>query len=78
MKISTILGISILWCVIGVAQQSARVEVSGVEASRRTEQVLSGHLTELNGKYKLRVSEITDQPGGRSARINTPALDFEW
>jgi quercetin dioxygenase-like cupin family protein len=28
------------------------------------EQVLSGHVTDLNGRYKFRVSEVKYQPGG--------------
>ncbi len=36
----------------------------GVTSVVKLEQVVSGHLTELNGKYKLRVSEVTIEPGG--------------
>ncbi len=40
------------------------VEKSGFDSKIKLEQVISGHLTELNGKYKLRVTETTYQPGG--------------
>jgi quercetin dioxygenase-like cupin family protein len=45
-----------------VAQQ--RVDIQGITAKVRLEEVLLGHLAELNGKFKLRVTELTVQPGG--------------
>ena len=36
----------------------------GLTSKIKFEQVLSGHLTDLNGKYKLRVSETRLEPGG--------------
>jgi quercetin dioxygenase-like cupin family protein len=44
------------------AQQ--KVDVKGVTSKVKLEEVVSGYLTDLNGKYKLRVSEITLEPGG--------------
>lgn len=44
------------------AQQ--QVDRKGLTAKAKLEQVISGYLTELNGKYKLRVTEITLEPGG--------------
>jgi quercetin dioxygenase-like cupin family protein len=41
-----------------------QVETRGQESRIKLEAVLAGHLTELNGKYKLRASEVTYQPGG--------------
>jgi quercetin dioxygenase-like cupin family protein len=40
------------------------VEKSGQESKIAFERVISGHLTELNGKYKLRVTETVYAPGG--------------
>ena len=40
------------------------VEKSGQESKVAFEHVVSGHLSELNGKYKLRVTETTYAPGG--------------
>jgi quercetin dioxygenase-like cupin family protein len=40
------------------------VERKGVVSKMRLEQVMSGHLTALNGKYKLQVSELAFEPGG--------------
>jgi quercetin dioxygenase-like cupin family protein len=45
------------------AQQN--VPAPGVSVALKLEEVISGHLTELNGKFKLRASEITIAPGGQ-------------
>jgi quercetin dioxygenase-like cupin family protein len=44
------------------AQQG--VEARGLAATVKLEEVLFGHLTELNGKYKLRATEVTFAPDG--------------
>jgi quercetin dioxygenase-like cupin family protein len=41
-----------------------RVDTKGLSAKIKFESVLAGYLTELNGKYKLRVTELTLEPGG--------------
>jgi quercetin dioxygenase-like cupin family protein len=41
-----------------------RVETKGLTAKIKFESVLSGYLGELNGKYKLRVTELVLEPGG--------------
>src|SRR5262245_11096503 len=40
------------------------VETRGLAAAVKLEEVLFGHLTELNGKYKLRATEVTFAPDG--------------
>jgi quercetin dioxygenase-like cupin family protein len=40
------------------------VKTKGLTAKIKFESVLSGYLTELNGKYKLRVTELVLEPGG--------------
>ena len=35
-------------------------------AKVKHERVISCHLTELNGKYKLRITELTFEPGGHA------------
>jgi quercetin dioxygenase-like cupin family protein len=40
------------------------VERSGIHAELRQEQVVTGNLDELNGKYKLRVAAVTYDIGG--------------
>jgi quercetin dioxygenase-like cupin family protein len=46
------------------AQQPASVESKGQHPEIKLEQLISGHLTELNGRYKLRVTEVTFDPNG--------------
>ncbi len=41
-----------------------KVDTKGLTAKIKFEAVLAGYLTELNGKYKLRVTELALEPGG--------------
>lgn len=68
MKRKSILGLAIpvslvLWVALGIAPAETQVELKDVQPVQRFEQIISGHLTDLNGKYKFRVSEVTYQPG---------------
>jgi quercetin dioxygenase-like cupin family protein len=49
----------------GVSRLAAeeKVEVRGVTSVIKIEEVIFGHLSELNGKFKLRASELTFAPG---------------
>jgi quercetin dioxygenase-like cupin family protein len=44
------------------AQQT--VEARGIKSEVKIEEVIFGHLIELNGKFKLRATEFTFAPGG--------------
>ena len=44
--------------------EKAPIEKSGQHSKLKLEQVVSGHIPELNGKYKLRVTEVTYDPSG--------------
>lgn len=44
------------------AQES--VEMRGITSAVKLEEVVFGHLTELNGKYKMRATEVAFAPGG--------------
>ena len=44
-----------------VAQE--KVESIGITPLLKLEEIVSGHLTDLNGKFKLRVTEFTLAPG---------------
>ena len=44
------------------AQES--VEMRGITSAVKLDEVVFGHLTELNGKYKMRATEVTFAPGG--------------
>ena len=48
----------------GVANAQQKVEVKGQSSKVKLNQAVSGYLSELNGKYQLRVSETTFEPGG--------------
>src|SRR6516164_1902792 len=41
-----------------------KVEARGITSEVKLEEVIFGHLTELNGKFKLRATEVTFAPGG--------------
>jgi quercetin dioxygenase-like cupin family protein len=47
-----------------------RVDTKGLAARMRFESPIAGYLTELNGKYKLRVTELTLEPGGHVGEHN--------
>jgi quercetin dioxygenase-like cupin family protein len=64
MKWESILSVVIPLLVVVSFAQNTRVEIKDVQPVQRFEQVISGHLADLNGKYKFRVSEVTYQPGG--------------
>lgn len=49
---------------LGYAQQASQVEKKYSSSQIKFEHLISGHLTELNGKYKIRVTETTYSPGG--------------
>jgi quercetin dioxygenase-like cupin family protein len=46
------------------------VDTKGLVARIKFESVLEGYLTELNGRYKLRVTELTLEPGGHVGEHN--------
>jgi quercetin dioxygenase-like cupin family protein len=50
----------------GAARLAAQetVEARGITSVVKLDEVLFGHLTELNGKFKLRATEFTFAPGG--------------
>ena len=57
----------LLVALLSVADQSRaqpNVDTKGITPNVKLEEVISGHLAELNGKFKLRVTELTLAPGG--------------
>ena len=40
-----------------------KVEASGIGVQVKIEEAIYGHLTELNGKFKLRAAEVSFEPG---------------
>jgi quercetin dioxygenase-like cupin family protein len=53
-----------LLCGTGRLAAQETVETRGVSSELKIEEVIFGHLTELNGKFKLRATELTFAPGG--------------
>jgi quercetin dioxygenase-like cupin family protein len=53
-----------LLSVAGLSAAQQQVDRKGITSKVKHEQVISGHLAELNGKYKLRITELTFEPGG--------------
>jgi len=55
----------VTWALLGssgrLAAQDA-VEMRGISAAIKLEEVVYGHLHELNGKYKMRATEVTFAP----------------
>jgi quercetin dioxygenase-like cupin family protein len=47
-----------------MGQEPVKVDTKGLVAKIKFESVLAGFLTDLNGKYKLRVTELMLDPGG--------------
>lgn len=53
-----------LFLVVGYSSAQQTVERKGVASTVKLEDAAFGYLAELNGKYKLRVTETTFEPGG--------------
>jgi len=61
------LGLVLFVLLIGVVDPTGAqntVERHGMTAKLKIEEIISGHLTELNGKFKLQAYEVTFEPGG--------------
>ena len=64
MKRLTLILLVALVQVVGYSSAQQPVERKGVAATVKLEGEGFGYLSELNGKYKLRVTEATFEPGG--------------
>jgi len=51
-------------------QEPVKVDTKGLVANIKFESVLAGLLTEINDRYKLRVTELTLAPGGHVGEHN--------
>jgi quercetin dioxygenase-like cupin family protein len=56
--------VTLCWITSAFGQEAVKVDTKGLVAKIKFESVLSGFLTELNGKHKLRVTELILEPGG--------------
>jgi len=59
-----LIAVSALALFASAQEHSGEVQRNGLHADLKIERVISGNLTELNGKYKLRVAAVTYDPGG--------------
>ncbi|HJU61855.1 MAG TPA: hypothetical protein VJ864_07395 [Candidatus Binatia bacterium] len=64
MKRLTVILLVGLLHVAGYSSAQQSVERKGASVKLKIEEVISGYLTELNGKYKLSATEVTFEPGG--------------
>lgn len=65
MKQWVLSGLIAMFCITNShAQEAAKVERKGIAGKVKHEEVVSGYLADVNGKYKLRVSQNTFEPGG--------------
>ena len=62
--------IVLCWVTSSWSQEPGKVDTKGLVAKIQFEHVLAGFLTELNDKYKLRVTELTLEPGGHVGEHN--------
>jgi quercetin dioxygenase-like cupin family protein len=64
MKRLSLLTLVALLQIAGYPSAQQAVPSKGVTPKLKIEEVISGNLTDLNGKYKLSVTEVTFEPGG--------------
>ena len=62
MRLTLLLFVALLGGADRLAAQES-VEARGITTVIKLEEVTFGHLTELNGKFKLRATELTFAPG---------------
>ena len=63
MRLLALLLPALLLPACAIAQQ--KVEAHGITPRVKLEEIISGHLDELNGKFKLRITELTFAPGAK-------------
>jgi quercetin dioxygenase-like cupin family protein len=63
MRFAFFLFVSLLGATVRLVAEEG-VERRGITSAVKLEEVIFGHLTELNGKYKMRATEVTFAPGG--------------
>ena len=63
MRFALFLFVSLLGAPVHLVAEEA-VERRGITSAVKLEEVVFSHMTELNGKYKMRATEVTFAPGG--------------
>jgi len=60
-RLMAVLFVALIGANSALGQQ--KVEASGIKSQVKMEEIIYGHLTELNGRFKLRATEYSLQPG---------------
>ena len=62
----TRLSLLLIVALLGTGRLAAQdhVEMRGLSAAIKLDEVVYGHMTEINGKFKMRATEVTFAPGG--------------
>jgi len=63
MRFTLLLSVALLGGADSLTAQD-RVEMRGITAAIKLDEVVYGHMTEINGKFKMRATEVTFAPGG--------------
>lgn len=64
MKTGLATGLALICLFAATAARADGVDLKGFQAKVRADLSDFGHLSELNGKYRLRVTEVSMEPGG--------------
>ena len=60
-----------------VSGDTAPVATQGLHGTVKLDHVVAGYLNELNGRYKLRVTELTFDPAGFIGDHHHAGLEFD-
>ena len=63
-RLTLFVAVAALLHAVGDSSAQQQVDRKGIRSTIKLDQVVSGYLTELNGKYKLRITESIYEPGG--------------
>ena len=62
-RFTLLLFVALLGAVDRLAAQE-HVENRGITSEIKLDEIVYGHMTEINGKFKMRATEVTFAPGG--------------
>ena len=63
MKRVVLIAFTMIFCATGPAVCQQSVEMRGITPTVKLEEMVYGHIPELNGKYKMRATEVAFAPG---------------
>jgi quercetin dioxygenase-like cupin family protein len=62
-RFTLLLFVALLGAVDRLAAQE-HVEIRGITSEIKLDEIVYGHMTEINGRFKMRATEVTFAPGG--------------